>query len=250
MEQKKLLITGGCSFSCEEFSWPNHLAKSLNLKINNVAESSQGNALISRKVIHAIESSLKIYKPEEILVGINWSTVERSERYIEKSDEFCGPPDLPFNPTSVVNGYSNWRILRYEWLDSMDSKLYYEIYSNLISSIVYTIEHILRIQWYLEKHNIEYFMTSITDIIDKNLIHHPEISYLYKQVDFSKFLPITGHYEWTRDNYLSNGFQPILPNGEFDWHPNEFGNSRFVEEVIIPFLLKKPIINKLVKKII
>ena len=250
MEEKKLLITSGCSFSCESFSWPTHLAYSLNLKINNVAESSQGNALISRKVIHALNSSLKIYKPEEILVGINWSTVERSERYIEKTDKFCGPPNLAFNPTSVVDGYPNWRILRYEWLESMDSKLYYEIYSNLISSIVYTIEHILRIQWYMKLNGIDYFMTSITDIIDTNLIQHPEIEYLYKQIDFSKFLPVIGQYEWTRDNYLSNGFQPILPNRAFDWHPSPFGSMKFAEEVIFPFLLKQPILNKSLKKII
>ena len=250
MEEKKLLITSGCSFTNGEFNWPNHLKKLLNSKLINVGESSQGNALISRKLIYQIESALKIYKPEEVIVGIVWSSVERNERYIEETDEFCGPPYLDFNPTSVIDGYKNWRILRHEWINSPDSKLYYEIYSNLISSMVYTIEHILRVQWYLEKKGIAYFMSSITDILHPYLLEHPEISYLYKQIDFSKFLPIRGEYEWVKGNYPENGFNPPLPDGYPDWHPNELGSIKFAEEVIFPFLLKKPITDKLLKKII
>jgi hypothetical protein len=250
MEEKKLLITGGCSFTNGNYNWPKYLKNILNVELNNTGESSQGNALISRKLIHAVESALKSYNSNEIIVGIVWSTVERSERYIEKSDEFCGPPYLNFNPTAIVDGYPNWRILRHEWVNSMDSKIYYEIYSNLISSMVYTIEHILRVQWYLEKKSIAYFMSSITDILHPHLLEHPEISYLYKQIDFSKFLPIKGEYEWVKENYPENGFNPPLPDGYPDWHPNQLGSMKFAEEVIFPFLLKKPITNKLLKKII
>ena len=250
MEEKKLLITSGCSFTNGLFNWPTYLNKILNCKLINVAESSQGNALISRKLIYTIEDSLKHYKSEEIIVGIVWSTVERSERYIEKTDEFCGPPYFNFNPTSVIEGHPNWRILRYEWINSMDSKLYYEIYSNLISSMVYTIEHILRVQWYLERRGITYFMSSITDILHPHLLEHPEISYLYKQIDFSKFLPIKSEYQWIKENYPENGFNPPLPDGKPDLHPNKLGSMKFAEEVIFPFLLKKPITNKSLKKII
>jgi hypothetical protein len=249
-EQTKILISSGCSFTNGETNWPTPLANLLNLKLKNVAESSQGNALISRKLIHAVESALTSYNSNEIIVGIVWSQVERSERYIEKTDEYCGPPYFDFNPTSVVDGYPNWRILRWEWINSMDSKLYYEIYNNLISSMVYTIEHILRVQWYLEKQGITYFMSSITDILHPHLLQHPEISYLYKQIDFSKFLPIKGEYEWVKENYPENGFNPPLPDGKPDWHPNKLGSMKFAEEVIFPFLLKKPIINKSIKKII
>jgi hypothetical protein len=250
MEEKKLLITSGCSFTNGLFNWPTYLNKILNCKLINVAESSQGNALISRKLIYTIEDSLKHYKSEEIIVGIVWSTIERSERYIEKTDEFCGPPYFNFNPTSVIEGHPNWRILRYEWINSMDSKLYYEIYSNLISSMVYTIEHILRVQWYLERRGITYFMSSITDILHPHLLEHPEISYLYKQIDFSKFLPIKSEYQWIKENYPENGFNPPLSDGKPDLHPNKLGSMKFAEEVIFPFLLKKPITNKSLKKII
>lgn len=249
MEEKKLLITSGCSFTNGVFNWPNHLNKLLNSKLINVGESSQGNALISRKLIYQLESALTSYNSNEIIVGIVWSSVERSERYIEKTDEFSGPPYLDFNPTSVIDGYPNWRILRYEWINSMDSKLYYEIYNNLISSMVYTIEHILRVQWYLEKKGIEYFMSSINDILHPHLLKHPEISYLYKQIDFSKFLPIKGEYEWVKANYPENGFNPPLPDGSPDCHPNQLGSMKFAEEVIFPFLLKKPIIDKSIKKL-
>jgi hypothetical protein len=250
MEQKKLLITGGCSFTTGDYNWPGYLKKILNLELDNKGESSQGNALISRKLINSVESALKNYKPEEIIVGIVWSTVERSERYIEETDEFCGPPYLDFNPTSVIDGHRNWQILRYEWTESMDSKLYYEIYSNLISSMVYSIEHILRVQWYLEKKGVDYFMSSITDILHPHLLKHPEISYLYKQIDFSKFLPIKGEYEWVKENYPLEGFHPPREDGHVDWHPSPYGSMKFAEEVIFPFLLKKEIYNKPIKKLI
>ena len=236
MQEPKILITSGCSFTNGETNWPVHLNKLLNSKLINVGESSQGNALISRKLIYQVDTALKIYKPEEIVIGVIWSSVERSERYIQKSDEFCGVPHLDFNPTSVIKGYPNWRILRHEWINSPDSKLYYEIYSNLISSMVYSIEHILRVQWYLEKCGIKYFMSTITDILHPYLLHHVEISYLYKQIDFSKFLPIEGEYEWVKKNYPTNGFNPPLPDGTPDWHPNDFGSMKFAESVIFPFL--------------
>lgn len=248
--KKKLLISSGCSFTIDSFNWPSYLNKLLNCKLINVAEAAQGNALISRKLIHAVEDSLKLNNSEEIIVGIVWSTVDRSERYVEGVDEFIGPPHFNFNPTSVINGYPNWRILRYEWSESVDSKLYYEIYNHEISSMVYTIEHILRVQWYLERKGITYFMSSITDILRPHLLNHPEISYLYKQIDFSKFLPIKGEYEWIKENYPENGFNSPLPNERPDWHPNKLGSMKFAEEVIFPFLLKKPIINKSIKKII
>ena len=250
MKEKKLLITSGCSFTVGNYNWPVYLRNLLNVELNNIGVSSQGNGLISRKAIYTIEDSLKSYKADEIIVGIIWSTIDRSERYVEGFDEFSGPPYFDFNPTCVVNGYPNWKILRWEWKDSMDCKLYYEIYNHEISAIVYTIEHILRVQWYLERKGIKYFMSSITDIIRPHLLEHPEISYLYKQIDFSKFLPIKGEYEWVKGNYPENGFCPSLPDGKLDYHPNELGSMKFAEEVIFPFLLKKPIIDKSIKKII
>lgn len=249
MKEKKLLITSGCSFTVGDYNWPVYLRNLLNVELNNIGKSSQGNGLISRKAIYTIEDSLKSYKADEIIVGIIWSTIDRSERYVEGFDEFSGPPYFDFNPTCVVNGYPNWKILRWEWKDSMDCKLYYEIYNHEISSIVYTIEHILRLQWYLERKGITYFMSSITDIIRPHLLEHPEISYLYKQIDFSKFLPIKGEYEWVKENYPENGFNPPLPDGSPDCHPNQLGSMKFAEEVIFPFLLKKPIIDKSIKKL-
>ena len=49
---KKVLIASGCSFTFENWNWPGHLSGNLGLEIINVGMGSQGNGLISRKLIY------------------------------------------------------------------------------------------------------------------------------------------------------------------------------------------------------
>jgi hypothetical protein len=237
---KKLLITGGCSFTDPSFAWPYQLSKRFNFEISNVATPSQGNGLISRKLLHTLENYPVTYPSEDIVVGVMWSGVNRFERIIDSGDEYVGPPYLSYNPTSCVLPTQNrWRIMSHEWVRSEDCSLYYGIINNQISSMVQTLEHILRTQWYLEICNIKYFMSTFMNIFsDETVMNHPEVKYLYDMIDFTKFLPIEGFYEWNKKHYSVEGFDDL----SLDWHPNEFGNIKLTEEIIIPHLTKNNII--------
>jgi hypothetical protein len=245
---KKILITSGCSFTDPSYAWPNHLSKKLDLKLENIAFASQGNGLISRKLIYTINQiSKSILNENDVIVGIMWSGIDRTERYIEPLGDFYFKPNGLLNEvvTNVVLGYRNWRLMLPDWIKHVDCKLHYEIFNNKISSKVYTIEHILRTQWFLEKHNIKYFMSTYMDIFkDKNSNEHPDVKYLYDMIDFSKFLPVSGCFEWVKENYPKE-FMVFDKNGNIlDFHPTDIGHEKFTDEVIIPYIKEKNLINK------
>lgn len=238
---KKLLITSGCSFTDPNFAWPTQLSKKCDLDLINVALASQGNGLISRKLLHKLENLPHTYPSDEIIVGVMWSGISRYERFINSGDEYVGPPYLAYNPTSVVTkDERNWRLMSHEWVKSEDCRIYYGTFHSIISSTVQTLEHILRTQWYLDICGIPYFMSTFMDIFsDLEIMNHPEVKYLYDMVDFSKFLPVEGFFEWNKKHYEEDGFDDL----QNDWHPNEFGNVKFTEEVIFPHLIKNNIIK-------
>lgn len=237
---KKLLITSGCSFTDPSFAWPYQLSNKCDFDLINVALPSQGNGLISRKLLHKLENLPFLKLSEDMVVGIMWSGISRYERFIDSGDEYVGPPYLAYNPTSVVTkDERNWRLMSHEWIKSEDCVIYYGTFHNIISSTIQTIEHILRTQWYLDICNIKYFMSTFMDIFSEpEIINHPEVRYLYDMIDFSKFLPVRGFFEWNKENYIEEGFDDL----KTDQHPNEFGNIKFTEEVIIPHLTKNSII--------
>lgn len=242
---KKILISSGCSFTFEEWNWQGHLSRKLNLDLVNLGMSSQGNGLISRKLIYKVNKILETNDPNDILVGIMWSGIDRHEYYSRENRDVSTwghnekyPLDGRVkNPTNVVDGLYNWRILNYNW-DNKESRIHYTTYHDLVSSMVYSLEHILRVQWYLEKNNITYFMTTYLDIFkDKTLLNHPEINYLYKQIDFKKFLPVSGCHEWVKEHYgATGGFNSPDIYGYIGIHPTDFGHEKFTEEVIIPYI--------------
>ena len=101
MDNIKKLIVGGCSFTAgdelsdwngenknvgiirprSESTWGNNLQRILfrNAKIDNVAVSGAGYGSIVRRVIYQTEKMLKLYKPEEIIVAVMWTSILRLE---------------------------------------------------------------------------------------------------------------------------------------------------------------------------
>ena len=241
---KKVLIASGCSFTFEKWNWPGHLGGNLDLNIINVGMGSQGNGLISRKLIYAVETALKKYSPDEILVGVMWSGTDRSEYHTHDGSNvnywgFNQIDNRIKNPTNVVKDLYNWRIINHHW-DNKESLNYYENYHTAIYGMVSTIEHVLRVQWYLKHLGIDYFMTTYMDIFGDNiLIENMEVEHLFKMINFNTFLPVRGCYEWVKENYKEIG---LPPNDKTATHPTSFGHRKFAEEVIIPHLIEKNII--------
>lgn len=251
MSNKKILLTSGCSFTEYPKCWPYKLKNILNVDLLNTAQQSIGNGLISRKVIYNTIELLKKYQPDEILVGIMWSAIDRHERYLENGryDEFIGEPRIFGNPTHVVEDMNNWRIINKEWAStSKDCKEYYSIFHNSTSSLLYTFEHIFRTQLFLEKMKVDYFMMSFMDIFNvfsdgSKISDNPEVSYLRNMVDFTKFVPVLGMFEWVEQNYEEKSFDFFPNHKNIDCHPNEFGHIKFTEEIIVPYLKNKGILK-------
>jgi hypothetical protein len=230
---KKTLIASGCSFTFEPWNWPTFVADEMGYDLINVGMGSQGNGLISKKLIYRVTQELKTKKPEDIIVGVMWSGIDRNDFYVDNLtvDNIDGWIE---NPTSVVENRKNWLVTNIHW-KTKQSKIWYEHLHTDIGSIIQTIQNILLTQWFLERNDIKYFMMSYLDIFSMynfDVKTHPEIEYLYNQIDISKFVPIEGCREWVVENYPKHGFFDVSN----ELHPNEFGHLKFANEVIVPYL--------------
>jgi hypothetical protein len=238
------LLVSGCSFTFDDFCWPNYVGSKLDLKVVNVGMGAAGNGMISKRLISTCENLLKSKKPEEIIVGIMWSGPDRHHQYIEEKRNPSvyhenGIVDSALeNPTWAGDKQEkHWLIFNPWTLKSKERDLYYKYVHTDIESQTRTLEYILMTQWYLERKGIKYFMSTYKDIFSPYTHNfdatHPDIFYLYNQVNFDKFLPVDGCLEWVQQNYPEKGFPEV-----WDDHPSTFGHEKFANEVINPYIKK------------
>ena len=229
---KKTLIASGCSFTFEPWNWPTFVAEEMDMDLINVGMGSMGNGLISKRLIYRVTEELKTKRPEDIVVGVMWSGIDRNDFYIDGSDHENIDGWIE-NPTSVAEN-RNWLITNIHW-KTRPSKLWYENFHTDIGSIIQTVQNILFTQWFLERNNIKYFMSTYLDIFaqyQENFLKEKDIDYLFKQIDFEKFLPIEGCREWIANHYPTTGYG----NVQVELHPNSFGHQKFANEVVVPFI--------------
>ena len=231
---KKTLIVSGCSFTFEPWNWPTYVAEHFDMNLVNVGLASQGNGLISKKAIYTVDVALKSKKAEDLLVGIMWSGISRYDFYVKDTILPKNTNGWQENPTSVIgtDDTRNWMILNWGW-ENEYSKQWYGNFDTDIGSVIRTLQNILFTQWYLERNNVNYFMTTYMDIFENfNFDSSPELGYLYNMIDFTKFLPVDGCFEWVRDNYLKKGLPELDKYGNQGDHPKKFGHQKFAAEVI------------------
>jgi len=242
MENKKTLLASGCSFTFEPWNWPTFVCNQMDYNLVNVGMGSSGNGLIGKKVIYNVDKLLKTHKPEDIVVGVMWSGIDRNDFYTDDNRKISNVNNWIENPTHIIEGRKNWAITNFRW-ENTHSKLWYENFHTSVGSIIQTIQNILMVQWYLERNNIKYFMSSFIDIFHANggdgLITYDEVVYLYEMIDFTKFLPVSGCHEWVKEHYNELGFNEPDKNGYIGIHPTKFGHQKFAEEVIVPFIKNK-----------
>ena len=251
----KLLITSGCSFSecitpnAGKGTWPNHLVKMLpDYQHKSYAMGSQGNGLISRTIIYGVCEALKTYKPEEILVGVMWSGSNRHDFRCHNVNDLQFVQDKVHNgwiqnPTSFVkDSEKNWVILNVNWTDqnNVEAETYYRMFHSDIGSSINSIEHILRTQYFLQRHNIRYFFTDYVDynIVPKHLLNHSEIKYLHDLIDKEYYLPVTSEHTWCIEN---TKYAHLWNHPDRTWveHPKSEMHKEFVEQIIYPWLKQK-----------
>jgi len=232
-----ILVTSGCSFSeCTSpwvDTWPEHLENAITpTQTFHEGLSSQGNGMISREIIYRVSQLL--HSSDKLLVGIMWSGPDRHELLLTKQQFISSTTNPPLNPYNwIKDSYADWLILHHSSHTDHSKDYYTKIYNRWYSQVL-TIEHILRVQWFLKLHNIKYFMTTFTDqVLQKTICNEPNIKYLYEQIDFDQFLPVSGEYEWCRDH---SGLEfPI----KGDRHPGSAQHKLFTEQVVLPFLKEK-----------
>ena len=245
MEKQVILLTSGCSFSeCISpwiNTWPRHLENVVKpTQVFHEGLGCQGNGMISRQIIW--RASQLLDQSGDLLVGIMWSSPERHELLLSSNQQpsidygmtVPGHVDKLYNPYNWINGTDyNWLLLHHSSTNEL-AKRYYLDMNNRVFSQLTTIEHILRVQWLLKSKGIKYFMTTYTnEVILAKFCQHPTIKYLYDQIDFDQFLPVSGEYEWCRD---SSGLEfPI----KGDRHPSSEQHKLFTDQVILPFLKEK-----------
>jgi len=235
---KKLkLITAGCSFSeiRRDYpeTWPVWVERKYGLSAVHTGKSCQGNGMISRSVLYQIDLQLKTHSPDNLLVGIMWSGPTRHEQYVNERANFSSNVDGWIdNPvTFIEDDPGSWIIYNANWQIPQAKKYYRNMFDTIYSQIQ-TLEHILRVQDYLELHNIKYFMGTYTDDVFK-VRDHPNLDWMYNRINFDKFLPIEGCWDWVRDN---SKFPMPPKNGN---HPSSKQHEEFTHHVIVPFLKEK-----------
>lgn len=235
----KTLVTGGCSFSelsgAHYGTWPTHLSQLLpDYQHIATGVGSQGNGLISRRIIYTVTEVLKTTAPEDILVGIMWSGPDRYDFFKENVKFNSNIDTWVENPTGFVkDADKNWIIVNHSWRNEF-AKKYYSTFHSTVGSVIYTYEHILRVQWFLKLHGIRCFMTAYTsEVLHNWYIEHHEVKYLRDQIDLDQFLPVRGEEDWCRDD---SGIPFDNPG---DFHPNKKQHKAFTDLVIVPFLQNK-----------
>jgi hypothetical protein len=252
----KALVTSGCSFSessrfyqkkdNKRFStWPSWLWRYLgeDREFISGAMGSQGNGLISRSLLYHADSALKRYRPEDILVGVMWSGTSRFDYRCSDPNRLSSKVEniddgAMENPTGFVKEVpeKNWVIGNHHWRHR-ESQTYYNYFYDHTGHTIYTLEHMLRIQWYLKEKNIKYFFTLYTDFLYEDIRNrHPEIAYLYEMLDQSNFLPVTSELGWLIKEKI---FPEDLARPHQNDHPTARQHEAFTKQVILPHLEAK-----------
>ncbi len=256
----KMLLTSGCSFTEDlpgGFYWPNLISKQMNTKLVNIGSGMSGNSFIAKSVINTI--SHHYMDEKDLVVGVMWSTVNRKEILINRQETVEWgvttkekyPERYPQNrlwldwviddkikyPTLQMGGesYKETKDIKSFWMksggDDGDKKYWrdwtrdYYTYEEMLWE---TLENILRTQWFLEKYNIPYFMTSLDDLFTEGLSKYEEPKHLYDLIDMDRFCLYNG-----TKGIMEHNIENEIP---FDhtMHSTAKGHKAFCEDVIIP----------------
>jgi len=237
----KILLTGGCSFTVGPECWPNHLVKRIDYRLINEGQGGSGNGFIKKKVMYRLTQLLKTVDKNNILVGVMWSGFTRHELFTQDRIN----PDDVFKPQSNIVKYiddkqssGNWILVNQGW-DNHYAKNFY-LNFDLLAGVIQTLENILALQNFLETLGVKYFMTTFTsETLPQDFIAHPEAIWLHDQIDFDKFLPILGEYEWCK------GITPdsLTKEWPIKWqHPVREEHIKFVDELVVPYLGSRKLI--------
>lgn len=261
-----MIITSGCSFTAgvelEDYvdNWEKGLEESKliwSYKIKealwpdanffNAAKSGGSNSAIVRKTIYYTNEILKKYNPEDIVVLIMWTGVDRREWRINKSDLDYKQSDFKYENTTATDAsvlkernikkimkefyHPVWTDFRREYLKEIGiDKIILNYYKSLInkeSSLYDTLKNIEYLSMFLDKNNISYYYTSSDrhifdyskDVLGRDMFLDRLINDVNPNENFFSFNGI-GFSEFT--------FEQNYPTCEFG-HPDKEAHSEYAK---------------------
>ena len=263
----KILVTSGCSFTENSGlgeAWPSQLNKIGKFtQFYNEGQAAQSNKLIKLRAQYRISELLKIYKPEEITVGIMWTGFDRTaiftaDQYtIDFVDNSAATVDRdflkPFN--FIENARYKWVPLVHDHLsaDHLHRPYYSKVYNNK-QAILELFMYISDMQNYLERVGVNYFMSTAWNLfqyecdgwcndkeayfpneklkksfIPLDALNDENYSWIIDSIDFEKFLKVEGLWEYTYN---------INPNrtSKVHHHPTGEEHLQYTREYILPHL--------------
>ena len=115
---KKTILVSGCSFTVENWCWPTPTTNELDTNLINVAMGSQGNGVISKKLIYNTDKFLKSNSNNDLVVGVMWSGIDRHDFHVDYDVKLENIDGWMQNPTKVIddpNINSGWIITNHHW---------------------------------------------------------------------------------------------------------------------------------------
>lgn len=266
-----MLLVSGCSFT-ESNYWSGKVGSHFNQPVYNLGFSMNGNSYIAKTIINEISNHFlynerlvvgimwSMVSRKEILINrketIDWEFLTQ-EKFPKKFPENQYWYHMNINDSLFTKGYNSIEKIPTKssdidniWIKSGGGvhfnsysensrasdrdfwRIWYSNYYTYEGSMWETLENILRVQWFLDKYKIPYFMTSVEDIFTEGISKYKNLNHLYKLIDFNKFCLYKETKGITEHN-IENGY--LLDEGH---HPTKEGNVAFCNDIIIPHIEK------------
>jgi hypothetical protein len=290
----KHIVTSGCSFTdasnCCDYtthkmipedydedkykSWALHLEDIIpDSKVYNRALPGAGNAFIVRSIIWQVNELLKQnIKP---YVFMQLTSPDRKEFLLDCDDVKSETdnnllvhyiPDimpLHFDPHNAKELNDNKMWLKHTYEENSIMRYHYKYYNNKLSALVETFESVLRLQWFLKLHDIDYkifpgwavlqqWISTRGDYpLDFEFENIAETKHLWNMIDFDniwfykfKYSQVRrfggsfgGITEWSEDNLpfkdrFITGDRITEDGFPLDQHPSNTAHKTFAKEVV------------------
>lgn len=264
----KLVITSGCSFTAgvelsdyqdkqdrgleesklvwsykiKELLWPS-------AEFFNAAKSGGSNTAIARKTIFYVEEALQKHKPEDIVVLVMWTGIDRREWRLPKNPNLTyNMSDFNYENTTASDAlilkeldfvnvakkfhhpvWTNFRkqSLKEKRLDKIITN-YYKQLINRDSSLYDALKNIEYLSLYLDKNNIKYYYTTsdshILEAVKNSTNNDMFLDRLIKNIN-----PIENFFSINGKGFIE--FSSTYPMCEFG-HPDKEAHTMFARAML------------------
>ena len=262
MRKYKHIITSGCSFSQRGGgSWPYALSDQLKIPVTVAGCPSAGNTWISKSAIYWAQKMINSgILPEELLVVVAWSGIDRKEIYV--SD---GTPNLDketllnysekvANPAHYIEESTGQYTLHYPGYLLGSLGCYFRnpaisnfkkelmgYYSNELLAME-SFDNFLRLQWFCQSKGITLINHTFASLMyypdgswapapEKKLVkdRYKEVAALHEMIDWNTWIFSTdygGMFDYAKEFKLS-----LMPD---DAHLTQESHTKYVTDHLIP----------------